>query len=161
MFFGTVNQLDNYIMKNILNDPNSRFVVLDFSLISGVDYSGLESFLRIKRHLMANHTHLVLCGLGNLETEIRLVGLLDHDDDDEINSVLLVHIFETLNDALEWSENFLLTTYYSKTKSSVPKTLKSKLHPSILPPQTPRATQVDIAASSVLSGNLLLMKNFL
>jgi SulP family sulfate permease len=70
MFFGTVNQLDKYVVNVITIEPKTRFVVLDFSLISGVDYSGLESFLRIKRRLVQNNTHLVLCGLGNLENEV-------------------------------------------------------------------------------------------
>ncbi len=97
MFFGTVNQLDSYIKDMLDRNSPIRFFVLDFTLISGVDYSGLETFLRIKRNLKKCNTHLVFCGVNGSETEIRIGELVDEEGDDP-----LVHFFHSLNDALEW-----------------------------------------------------------
>jgi sulfate permease, SulP family len=122
MFFGTVNQLDSYIKQLLTDEPQIRFILFDFSLIGGVDYSGLETFQRIKRNLMHTSTHLVFCGASILDQELRVSGIFDFEED-EVGSTLLVHVFETLNDALEWCENYLLSTYYVKSNkvTSVPK----------------------------------------
>ena len=48
IFFGTINQLNDQI-KSLMERPGSkiRFIVLDFSLISGMDYSAM---VRVRVH---------------------------------------------------------------------------------------------------------------
>jgi SulP family sulfate permease len=153
MFFGTVNQLDSYIKELLMDEPHIRFIVLDFSLIGGIDYSGLETFQRIKRNLTNTSTHLVFCGSLQLENEFRISGIFELEEEEEESNSMLVHIFETLNDALEWCENYLLSTYYVKStrSSSVPKSVPANYEPrpSIVP-STPREQQVYHAASTII-----------
>ncbi|KAI8900204.1 sulfate transporter family-domain-containing protein [Globomyces pollinis-pini] len=156
MFFGTVNQLDTYIKEVQRDSPRTRFFVLDFSLISGIDYSGLETFLRIKRNLTQSNTHLIFCGLQSLENDIRPSGIFDFDEDSTVDESLLVHIFDTLNDSLEWTENFLLSTYYIKSVQTDPLTVPNSSwnlvdlgRQSIA--STPRAQQVSFEAERVIN----------
>lgn len=160
MFFGTVNQLDTYIKGLLADEPQIRFIVLDFSLISGVDYSGLETFSRVKRNTIAANTHLIFCGLQSMEQEIRLAGIFDDEEGEEITNTLLVHVFLSLNDALEWCENYLLSTYYVKSlpittpikSPGVAGSSSAGLTRYSIAAQTPRATQLDMAAESVIRG---------
>jgi SulP family sulfate permease len=82
-----------------------RFLILDFSLASGVDFSAAEAFLRIQRLLQVKNVILVLCGCDS-ETAVGKalsnVDLFQHNDD-------LVRVFSTLNDALEVSAKPLPT----------------------------------------------------
>ncbi|TPX30574.1 hypothetical protein SmJEL517_g05888 [Synchytrium microbalum] len=110
IFFGSINQLDEHLRRMLRGRSKVRFVVLDFGLISDIDYSAMEAFLRIKRTLRERNTHLVFCGLGTIGKELANVGVVDRDDGD------WVHVFGTLNGALEWCENVLLAAYYKRTE---------------------------------------------
>ncbi|KAJ3343383.1 hypothetical protein HDU93_008748 [Gonapodya sp. JEL0774] len=80
--------------------------VIDFSIVSGVDYSASEAFQKIKRRLQSRGVFLVVCGLGIAGvTELDKVGLFEADDDHTKS-------FGTLNNALEWCENIQLRTFY-------------------------------------------------
>ncbi|KAJ3040061.1 hypothetical protein HDV00_011510 [Rhizophlyctis rosea] len=115
MFFGTINQLDDYMRDTLHDHPRIRFIVVDFSLISGIDYSALETFLRIKRMLKEQQTHLVFSGLGNVGRELAKSGIFtDEDDESEEEGSGHVHNFGNLNEALEWCENRLLAIYYKR-----------------------------------------------
>ncbi|KAJ3254399.1 hypothetical protein HK103_007193 [Boothiomyces macroporosus] len=154
MFFGTVSQLDTHIKDIQQSNSKTRFIILDFSLISGVDYSGLETFLRIKRHLSSTKTHLIFCGLQSMENELRLSGIFDTD---ETMDTTFVHTFETLNNSLEWCENYLLSTYYRKSVQSDPKSVPnsswnlSQMEPNIA--STPRGQQVSFAADLIIKAH--------
>ncbi|KAJ3274174.1 hypothetical protein HDV01_003457 [Terramyces sp. JEL0728] len=154
MFFGTVSQLDSHIKGIQHCNSKTRFIILDFSLISGVDYSGLETFLRIKRHLETTKTHLIFCGLQSMESELRLSGIFDTDDSIDTT---LVHTFETLNNSLEWCENYLLSTYYRKSVQSDPKSVpNSSWNIANLGPDmasTPRGQQVSFAADLIIKAH--------
>src|SRR4051812_17692321 len=68
MFFGTINSVENAI-KDVLahrrweHNP-IRFLILDFQLIQGLDFSAAEAFTRIRRILRARDVYLVLCGVA-------------------------------------------------------------------------------------------------
>lgn len=105
----------------LLDDqPKIRFIVVDFSLISGVDYSALETFLRIKRMVRERSTHLVFCGLSGVGRELVKSGIFRSDDEaDYEGGSSHVHNLGTLNEALEWCENRLLATYYRKSERAL------------------------------------------
>ncbi|KAI8918399.1 sulfate transporter family-domain-containing protein, partial [Powellomyces hirtus] len=113
MFFGTINQLDIHIANALKTDSRIRYIVVDFSLIYGIDYSALESFHRIKRMLRERRTHLVFAGLTTVGKTLAQSGILDEEESDASDETL-VHAFEDINEALEWCENQLLVTYYHK-----------------------------------------------
>ncbi len=80
-------------------------VVVDFALVSGLDFSSAEAFVRIQRLLAAKDVLLILCGAdskGLVGSALRAVDLWA---DQEGTSV---EVFESLNDALEWTENAYL-----------------------------------------------------
>ncbi|KAI8815325.1 sulfate transporter family-domain-containing protein [Cladochytrium replicatum] len=139
VFFGTIHQLDVYIQDLLEKSEKTRFVVLDFSLISGIDYSAVEAFLRVKRVLTERRIHLVFSGLGDVARELAKAGVFDPPtgnqhgpangtevEDQAHESLTSSHLpngvghisytnnFATLDQALEWCENILLATYYRK-----------------------------------------------
>jgi sulfate permease, SulP family len=72
-----------------------RFLVLDLSLVAGVDMSAAEAFVRIQRLLSTKQVVLVFCGFSAdtpVGLALRSVDLLDMDD---------VELFSTFNDTLE------------------------------------------------------------
>ena len=106
LFFGTITQVEETIRQ--LVEPEAwihnpvRFLVIDFSLVAGVDMSSAEAFVRIHRLLTGKNVTMVLCGLpseSTVETSLQSVGLFDAD---------FVEVFATLGDALECTLTFLL-----------------------------------------------------
>ncbi|KND02916.1 uncharacterized protein SPPG_01997 [Spizellomyces punctatus DAOM BR117] len=160
MFFGTINQLDVY-MQNVLNEnPRIRYIVLDFSLIYGIDYSALESFHRIKRMLRERNTGLVFAGLATVGRTLAQSGIFEHEEEQD---ALNVHNFGNLNEALEWCENQLLVTYYVKQASRSSSAASLEIPRHTVPPAlndsgsvfgishlTPRQQEVHKAASKIL-----------
>ena len=105
--------MNHQIGEVIANSSKIRFLVLDLGYITGIDYSALESFGSIARKLNEEKIHLIFCDLGNVATELAKTGIFDA----EIEDHSLVHAFENLNQALEWCENCLLSTYYRKERA--------------------------------------------
>lgn len=104
LFFGTVVKVEAKIRELLdaasWNLTPIQYLILDFSLASGVDFSAAEAFLRIQRLLQGKHVILVLCGCDP-ETPVgkalRQVDLFTTGDQST------VRVFATLNDALEVS----------------------------------------------------------
>ncbi|RGB29585.1 sulfate transporter family-domain-containing protein [Rhizophagus diaphanus] len=119
MFFGTISGVERAIRKFLTyrqwkRNP-IRFLIVDFSLVNGLDFSAAEAFIRIQRLLSAKNVYLVLCGAeynSEIGKALRSVGIWG----DSSNSYL--QIFENFNEALEWCENVLLEAYYGKNISA-------------------------------------------
>lgn len=119
LFFGTISVVEE-MTREMLDaaqwDRNPlRFLILDLSLVSGVDFSAAESFVRIARLLVARDVTLVLCGIESPESNIgialRSVGCWS--DKDEFR----LEVAKDLNDALEYVENAYLRGLYSHPAS--------------------------------------------
>ncbi|KXN72237.1 hypothetical protein CONCODRAFT_37201 [Conidiobolus coronatus NRRL 28638] len=120
MFFGTIGQVESKI-KSLLDHAQwtsgpIRFLVLDMGLVNGVDFSAAEAFIRIQRLLASRGIHLVICEV-EAESEVgralRAVGVWGSD------MASAIHNFSTVNDALEWCENTLLSvSYYLASQNS-------------------------------------------
>lgn len=98
LFFGTISHVEDTI-RSFVDAPAFyaypvRFVVVDFSLVAGVDLSAAEAFVRVQRLLAAKGVVLVFCGVSRAEVgkALRCVGVLEQP---------YVELFETLNDAME------------------------------------------------------------
>ncbi|KAI0238431.1 hypothetical protein L0F63_006271 [Massospora cicadina] len=115
MFFGTVHQLDHAITTLLRSYRHHqspvRFLVLDFSLVSGIDFSATDAFSRILHRLSSHGIFLVVAGVA-LDSDIGLAlrksGLWSSSDSS-------VQHFEKCNQALEWCENTLLASLYQMT----------------------------------------------
>jgi sulfate permease, SulP family len=97
LFFGTIAHVEDTI-RDIVAGPTwehnpVRFLVLDFTLVAGVDMSAAEALLRVKRILDVRDIVMVFCGVS-LESPIgrslESVGVLEDSE-----------LFLTFNDAME------------------------------------------------------------
>ncbi|KAJ2831686.1 hypothetical protein FBU31_002228, partial [Coemansia sp. 'formosensis'] len=113
MFFGTINGVEASI-RQLLDQRQwqanpIRFLVIDFALVNGMDFSAAEAFIRVRRLLEAREIYMVICGAGyasEVGRALRKAGVWsDHESE-------YVQTFPSLNEALEWCENVLLQFYY-------------------------------------------------
>ncbi|CAG8567623.1 12716_t:CDS:10 [Funneliformis caledonium] len=116
MFFGTINGVENAI-RQVLNHRQwkknpIRFLIVDFFLVNGMDFSAAEAFIRIQRLLSLKNVYLVLCG-ATFNSEVGKALRCNGIWGDTSNEYL--QIFENFNEALEWCENMLLKAYYGKS----------------------------------------------
>ncbi|KAG1897802.1 sulfate transporter family-domain-containing protein [Suillus fuscotomentosus] len=115
LFFGTIAHVEE-TLRNIVEDATwqqnpVRFVVVDLSLVVGVDMSAAEAFVRVQRLLAAKGVVLVFCGVTTdslCGKALSCVGILQEPS---------VEVFETLNDAMEWTENAYLRAWFRAQKS--------------------------------------------
>lgn len=113
VFFGTISVVEDEIRKLLdmamwENHP-IRFLIIDFYLVAGLDFSSAEAFVRIQRLLAAKDVLLILCGAdphGLVGTALKGVDLWADQEGTR------VEVFGGLNDALEWTENAYLTAFY-------------------------------------------------
>jgi anti-anti-sigma regulatory factor len=110
LFFGTIRQLNKFVRGVVkTKGDDTRFIVLDFGMVTGIDYSALEAFIRLRSDCAERGVEMVVCGWATISEELFKIGLFDTHD------AFPVHAFSTLNEALEWSENRLLQTFYERT----------------------------------------------
>ncbi|KAJ3261572.1 hypothetical protein HK103_005410 [Boothiomyces macroporosus] len=123
-----------------------RFIILDFALITGIGYSALETFKRVKRTLKKNNIHLIMCNLNKFAEKIHLSGIFDleAEEDDELEE-RFVHILPTLNDSLEYTESYFLESLYDQ--AGLPSSIKIESEASC---ESPRDKQLSFAAVTVL-----------
>ena len=108
LFFGTIAYVEETI-RSLIDAPSwkrnpIRFLVLDLSLVAGVDMSSAEAFVRIQRLLYGKAITLVFCGFqagSSVGQALGSVGVLGSPG---------VELFSTLNDAMECESPFLSYT---------------------------------------------------
>lgn len=115
LFFATINSVEALIRKALdiatWQQKPMRFLVIDFHLVSGIDFSAAEAFTRIQRLLQAKDVVLVFCGLtpdSEVGRALRSVGLWS-------DCGLRIESFHYLNEALEWTENSYLRGMYASS----------------------------------------------
>lgn len=99
LFFGTITYVEEAI-RNLIEGPSwdhmpIRFLVLDLSLVAGLDMSSSEAFVRIQRLLVAKGVTLVFCGFvadSPIANSLQNVEVLGSES---------VELFNTFNDAME------------------------------------------------------------
>ncbi|KAI9796439.1 MAG: hypothetical protein M1825_000626, partial [Sarcosagium campestre] len=161
LFFGTIVSVEARVRALLDEDAFSlrpiRYLILDLSHVSGIDFSAAEAFTRINRILGAKNVAMVMCGVAQkseIGESLRSVGLWDGDSD--------VHIFNELNSALEYCENELLTAFYSQRDAlaqrdrhadhlDVPASSNIKPHQEPLTFNSPRSNLLQQAAQKTLT----------
>ncbi|KAH8827152.1 sulfate transporter family-domain-containing protein [Flagelloscypha sp. PMI_526] len=115
LFFGTITYVEETIRDTIEGPSWSRnpvrFMLVDLTLVGGVDMSAAEAFVRIHRVLSARGVTLVFCGFsadGPIGLALASVEVLGASG---------VELFSTFNDALEWTENAYLRTWFRSQKN--------------------------------------------
>lgn len=158
LFFGTIAHVEE-TLRNIVEDATwqqnpVRFVVVDLSLVVGVDMSAAEAFVRVQRLLAAKGVVLVFCGVTTdslCGKALSCVGILQEPS---------VEVFETLNDAMEWTENAYLRAWFRAQKSwTTPITLPGRRDTSLSFDDTlagsPRQMQLRDVGERTIAGEFL------
>ncbi|WVQ82197.1 hypothetical protein IAT38_004325 [Cryptococcus sp. DSM 104549] len=117
LFFGTITTVEDEIRKLLdlakwQHNP-IRFLIIDFALVHGLDFSSAEAFVRVQRLLAAKDVLLILCGAkpdGLVGTALQGVDLWADREGSR------VEVFGSLNDALEWTENAYLTAFFENQR---------------------------------------------
>lgn len=96
LFFGSANRLYRHVKELIAHHPECRYLVFDFSLVTGADSSATYSFSQIKRVASEHHIEIILVGVARkLETSFRSSQFVAAG----------VHVMPELDHALERCEN--------------------------------------------------------
>jgi len=121
LFFGTITHVEDTI-RGIIEGPSwqnnpVRFLVLDFTLVGGVDMSSAEAFVRIQRFLSAKLVTIVFCGFSADSPAAKALQSVEVLGSDH------VELFSTFDDAMEWTENAYLRAWYMAQKHEVTSTV--------------------------------------
>ena len=102
LFFGSANRLYQHVKELLAENPECRFLLFDFKLVTGIDSSAAYSFAQIKRTAQERGVKLVLAHLpATAEKALRASGFITSD----------VSIVPELDHALEWCENEVITQH--------------------------------------------------
>lgn len=96
-----------------------RYLVLDFSHVTGIDFSAAEAFGRMNRILHRREVKMTLAGVtfeNEVGKSLQMVGLFVDAEDPPVPAP---KVFEDLNGALEACENELLMVLTEKQKLSL------------------------------------------
>ncbi|TDL16311.1 sulfate anion transporter [Rickenella mellea] len=123
LFFGTITGVEEAIRKLVelaewQRNP-IRFLIIDLSLVVGVDMSSAEAFVRVQRILAARSVTMVFSGFtvdSAVGIALQSVGLLEAD---------YVEVFTAFTDAVEWTENAYLRAWFNSQKAEVDSTAKT------------------------------------
>lgn len=103
IFFGTANSIFNRVRELVeISKPDEiRYVLLDFSLVNGLDSTGLQSFSRILQWGQKQKIVLVLTGLKeHIRRQFERGGFEEQPD--------TIRFFDDLDHGLEWCENEII-----------------------------------------------------
>ncbi|KXT17777.1 hypothetical protein AC579_3619 [Pseudocercospora musae] len=121
LFFGSIVNVEKTVRALIDAETFAaapiRYLILDFSHVTGIDFSAAEAFGRMNRILRRRDVEMVLAGV-NLHDEIgrslQMDGLFEDAEDAPAPKV-----YENLNGALEACENGLLITLTEKQQHAL------------------------------------------
>lgn len=105
IFFGTANTLLTQVSEMIRTSQSRvpiRFIILDFSLVRGIDFSSTLSFKKLRILAKKQKFKLLFTGLSP-----KLMKALDQSSILEVTD-LTIEVFEDIDRGFEWCENFLL-----------------------------------------------------
>jgi SulP family sulfate permease len=102
LFFGSANRLYQQVKALFAKEPDCRFLVFDFCLVTGIDSSAMHSFTQIKRAADEAGARLVLVNLsGEIVQAFRARRFITPD----------VIVADDLDRALESCENAVISAY--------------------------------------------------
>jgi SulP family sulfate permease len=109
LFFGSANRLYDYVKLLVRRVTRTRFLIFDFTLVTGADSSAAHSFLQIKRLASDRLVRLILVGIGEgAEKTMRASGFLDDS----------VVVMRELDHALEYCENAVIAEHTTAQNSA-------------------------------------------
>lgn len=161
LFFGSVSSIERavraHVEEHLFRAQPIRFLILDLTLASGMDFSAAEAFTRMQRQLATKDIIFVLCGVkpeGEIRKGLQKVGLTQDEDDSTA-----VQIYVDLNSALEACENSLLEAFYAsedlllQDKASDTLDVPAETLTSLEMGHSPRANLLQKAAATTLTSH--------
>nr|POE47718.1 uncharacterized protein c24h6.11c [Quercus suber] len=138
LFFGSIVKVENKVRALIDAEAFAacpiRYLVLDFTHVTGIDFSAAEAFGRMNRILHRREVKMHLAGVtlgSDVGKSLAMVGLFEADDAED--DIPAPGLFQDLNAALESCENELLMVLTEKQR---PGSRKSEHSPAIAIPAT-------------------------
>ena len=134
LFFGSIVKVEKTVRSLI--DAEAfvaspiRYLVLDFSHVTGIDFSAAEAFGRMNRVLHRRDVEMVLAGviLGDeVGKSLQMDGLFVEGHEDP--PIPAPKVYEDLNGALEACENEMLVTLNAKQEGEFRDTINSQRVP--------------------------------
>jgi len=107
IFFGTAYNLFEQLKERVYDSaqPQLRFVIIDCCQVTGLDSTGLLSFLKIKLLAQEKNITLILTGLSQQVYRQFLGGGL-------LEQTGVLHYFPDLDHGIEWCENELVLSEF-------------------------------------------------
>ncbi len=107
LFFGSANRLYQHVKELLAENPECRFLLFDFKLVTGIDSSAAYSFAQIKRAALERGIKLVLVHLpASTEKTLRSSDFITGE----------VSIVPELDHALEWCENEIIAQHQDRAQ---------------------------------------------
>lgn len=104
LFFGTTDQLFTELEPDL---KRCRYLILDFRRVQSVDFTAAHMLEQIEAMLAERHAHLIFTNIpASLPTGQRLQAYFDQVG--LVKPTQNAQIFESLDDALEWTEDQIL-----------------------------------------------------
>jgi len=123
LFFGSIVKVEKKVRALIDAEAFAtapiRYLLLDFSHVTGIDFSAAEAFGRMNRIIHNRDVEMTLAGVtlgSDVGKSLEMVGLFVERGDDP--AVPAPKVFEDLNGALEACENELLMVLTEKQRLS-------------------------------------------
>lgn len=124
LFFGSIVNVEKTVRAlidaEVFAAAPIRFLVLDFSQVTGIDFSAAEAFVRMNRVLRRRGVEMILSSV-NLQDEVgkglQMDGLFEESEDEP--TMPAPKVYENLNGALEACENNMLVTLTEKQESDL------------------------------------------
>ena len=102
LFFGSASRLYQYVKELLSAHANCRFLIFDFSRVTGIDSSATHSFAQIKQAAVESRVRVVLVSLTpDLERAFRTAGFITDD----------IIVAPDLDRALEFCEQEIVETH--------------------------------------------------
>ncbi|KAJ3193658.1 hypothetical protein HDU82_002738 [Entophlyctis luteolus] len=128
LFFGVISQVERHLDAVIEASEKSvpvQFIILDFALVKGIDFSALQGIERLKAKAASNGIQAIFCNLGKLQQTVMKSGSFA----DPANDTAVV--FDNVQIAIEYCENeLLLHAELPKTLAAAPESAQA---PALLP----------------------------
>lgn len=116
LFFGTAYTLLSRIRHRLQDQrqPEIRFLVLDFRLVSGLDSSALNSFAKLRKIAIAQNVTIIFTSLTpDIQQQLAGHGILNPHND-------VCQMFPDLDRGVEWCEFQILETSQLRRKRFLP-----------------------------------------
>jgi len=102
LFFGSANRVYDHVKSLLRKMTRTRFLIFDFSAVTGADSSAAYSFLQIKRHAADRNVAIILVGVcPGAESALRASGFFDGS----------IKVVDELDRALEYCENAVIALH--------------------------------------------------